>query len=404
MLWLNIKIALQALFVNKMRSLLTMLGIIIGVCSVIIMISLGEVTRHNIYKQWADLGTNTIYVNNSQEARTGIQRIQGTRKYLQYDDVTAIQEECPSVLYASPVSTTPVLAVYRDQNWNTTIYGVSDTFFAIENLETEEGRLFSDRDVDNSYKVCVIAKKSAENLFPGENPLGKIIRVKGVPLTVIGVLKEKGQSKGGAEAEDKILIPSTTYKIYIDGSRYVGFIEVLAQSTLSIGAACDEIRGLLRERYKKSESGADVFEIKTLLELLKSAQASLGMIALFLVFVSSISLIVGGIGIMNIMLVSVTERIREIGVRMAIGAKGRDIMLQFLVESVVLCMVGGLIGLTLGFLITIAIETAYKWPLMFSFSAVLVSLSFSVAVGVIFGFFPALKASRLDPIEALKSE
>lgn len=404
MFWLNIKIALQALFVNKMRSLLTMLGIIIGVCSVIIMISLGQVTKHNINEQWRSLGTNTIYVNNSTTARDGIARLQGTRKYLTYEDASSIEEECPAVLYTSPVSTSSVIAIYRNQNWNTTIYGVADSFFQIENLTANKGRIFSDYEVRRRSKVCVIGKKVSDTLFLGENPLGKVIRTKTVPLTVIGVLAEKGQSSGVTNQDDKIIIPYTTYKVCIDESRHVGYIEVLAQGTSEIGLACDQITSLLRTRYKTGKGKADVFEIKTLLELLKSAQASLGIISIFLVFVSSISLIVGGIGIMNIMLVTVTERIREIGIRMSIGAKGRDIMLQFLLESIVLCVLGGLIGLLLGFIFTMIIEIANKWPIMFSISAIIVSITFSIAVGVVFGFFPALRASQLDPIEALRSD
>jgi putative ABC transport system permease protein len=404
MFWLNVKIALQALVANKMRSLLTMLGIIIGVSAVIIMVSLGQVTTYNINQEWKTLGVNSIFINNKDSKRTGIERLQGARKVLTYEDAKAIEDECPSVLCCSPVSTSSVLTIYREQNWNAAIYGISDSFFQIENLPVESGLLFTNHSVLKRGKVCVIGKKIADNLFGDEDPIDKTIRIKDSPFRVMAVLKEKGQTGGSSNVDERIYIPYTSYKIFVDGSQYVGLLEAMAATQASIKPAETEITATLRERHMIKEGKADDFEIQTMLELLKSAQKMLSMLSLFLVFVASISLIVGGIGIMNIMLVSVTERIREIGVRMALGAKGKHIMQQFMIESVVLCLLGGFIGLAFGFLVTIGLELSQKWKLMFSPGAVALSLCFSIAIGVIFGFVPAMKASKLDPIEALKAE
>jgi len=404
MFWLNIKIALQALVANKMRSLLTMLGIIIGVSAVIIMVSLGQVTTYNINQEWKTLGVNSLYIKNSDAGKLGSARLSGPRKVLTYEDSKAIEDECPSVACCSPISNCSALTIYREQNWNATIYGVSDAIFQIENLPLESGLPFTYHSVRNRGKVCVIGKNVAQNLFGDEDPIGKSIRIKDNPFRIMGVLKEKGTSGGGSTVDDRIYIPYTSYKIFIDGSQYADYLEALAASQAEIKPAEMQIKMTLRERHKIKEGKPDDFEVQTMLELLKSAQNMLNMLSLFLVFVASISLVVGGIGIMNIMLVSVTERIREIGVRMALGAKGRHIMQQFLIESVVLCLLGGFIGLTFGFLVTLAIEMSQKWKFMFSPVAVVLSVCFSIAVGVIFGFVPAMRASRLDPIEALRSE
>ncbi len=404
MFWLNVKIALQALVANKMRSLLTMLGIIIGVSAVIIMVSLGQVTTYNINQEWRTLGVNSIFINNSDSSKTGIERLNGARKVLTYEDAKAIEDECPAVVCCSPVSTSAALTIYRDQNWNTTIYGVSDSIFLVENLPIETGLPFTIHSVVKRGKVCVIGKKVAESLFGDEDPIDKTIRIKDSPFRVMAVLKEKGTSGGGSTVDDRIYIPYTTYKIFIDGSQYVGYLEALAASQAEIKPASMQITATLRIHHNIKEGKPDDFEVQTMLELLKTAQNMLNMLSLFLVFVASISLIVGGIGIMNIMLVSVTERIREIGVRMALGAKGKHIMQQFMIEAVVLCLLGGFIGLVFGFLVTISIEMSQKWKIMFSPVAVLLSVCFSAAIGIIFGFVPAMKASRLDPIEALRSE
>ena len=402
MIWQIVSIALQSLLLNKVRSLLTMLGIIIGVSAVIIVVSLGNATQYIFTQQLSSLGPNTMYVYN--KAVEGVLQGNVTKRILTYDDAAAIQEECDAVLYASPNSSTTADAIYRSKHWSTTLNGTASTFFKIQNYEIKSGRVFTEREVSLRGHVCVIGKITKENLFPFDNPLGKIIRVKGVPLKIIGTLKEKGTSGSGSNMDDLIVIPYTTYKTYVDSSRYVGYIEVTVSNSKLLDAAQAQISSLLRQRHKIHKGKPDDFEINTLINLLKTTQTIFSTLQIFLIFIASISLIVGGIGIMNIMLVSVTERTREIGIRMAIGAKGRDILLQFIMEANVLCIVGGFIGMISGYAITIIIELALKWKIMLSFSAVIISIAFSIAVGVVFGFLPALRASRLDPIEALKTE
>ena len=402
MIWQIIKISLQSLLLNKVRSMLTMLGIIIGVSAVIMVVSLGDATQYIFSQQLSNLGPNTMYIYN--KSTQGVLEGKVTKKNLTYEDATAIQEECDAVLYASPNSSTSATAIYRRNHWTTTLNGTASTFFKIQNYNLKAGRIFTDREVKVRSHVCVLGKIVKDNLFPLDNPLGKVIRIKEVPFKVIGVLKEKGQSSSGSSMDDLVVIPYTSYKTYIDSSRYVGYIEVTVSDSSLLVTAQNQMTALLRQRHKIKKGAPDDFEINTLIQLLKTTNTIFTTLQIFLIFIASISLGVGGIGIMNIMLVSVTERTREIGIRMAIGAKGRDILLQFIMEAVVLCLVGGFIGMFFGYAVTVIIELALKWKIMLSFSAVVVAIAFSIAVGVIFGFLPALRASKLDPIEALKTE
>jgi putative ABC transport system permease protein len=402
-----LKIALNALRVNKMRSVLTMLGIIIGIASVIAMVAIGAGAEHVIAEQISSMGTNLILVIPGSTKSGGVQMGPGAVPTLTSDDGRAIKAECPSVEAAAPNIRSGSQVVYANQNWSTQITGVNPDFLIVRDWSVVQGRTFTKSDVEGASKNCIIGKTIVKELFGSVDPIGKIIRIRKVPFRVIGVLKKKGQSSQGVDQDDNVLIPLPTAQRKVFGSPFpnaVGAIIVKAKSKNSISSAEKEITALLRQRHHIGLKKDDDFTVKNLTELISVATTSSRTMALLLGAVASISLIVGGIGIMNIMLVSVTERTREIGIRMAIGACEEDILLQFLAEAVLLTLFGGIIGIGLGVVSATAVSRFLGWPTLVSLNAIGVAVFFSACVGIFFGFYPAKKASSLNPIDALRYE
>ncbi|MDK9716326.1 MAG: ABC transporter permease [Trichlorobacter sp.] len=402
-----LRIALRALRINKMRSFLTMLGIIIGIAAVIAMMAVGSGASYVISQQIASIGSNILLVIPGSTTSSGIRTGSGGVQTLTYDDSRAIQHECPSVEMASGTVRGSGQVVYGNQNWSTLLMGATPELFAIREWSVVLGRTITTSDVDGAAKVCILGQTVAQTLFGAEDPVGKMVRIKKVPFTVVGILERKGQSPQGTDQDDVIFIPLRTAQRKLMGSQFpntVGAILVKAKSEELLPKAEEEIRELLNQRHRISNVKEADFTIRNLSEILAVAEQSSKAMSLLLGAVASISLIVGGIGIMNIMLVSVTERTREIGIRMAIGAKKNDILLQFLTEAVLLTVMGGLIGIALGAGGATVVSSLLSWPTLISPLSITVAVLFSGAVGIFFGFYPARKAAGLNPIEALRYE
>jgi putative ABC transport system permease protein len=403
----SILIALGALRVNKMRSILTMLGIIIGIASVIAMVAVGAGAEKIIADQISSIGTNLIIVIPGSMKAGGVQSGPGAVPTLTIDDGRAIKRECPSVEAASPNIRTGGQIVFANQNWSTQLTGVDPDFMVVREWPVVRGRAFTDSDIDGASKNCIIGQTIVNELFSSTDPLGKVLRIYKVPFRVIGVLKKKGQSPQGTDQDDVVLIPLTTAQRKVFGSPFpnaVGGIVVKARSKDAIPRAEDEITSLLRQRHHIGPNKEDDFTVKNLSELLSVAATSSRAMSLLLGAIASISLVVGGIGIMNIMLVSVTERTREIGIRMAVGASEGNILLQFLTEAVLLTLCGGIVGIGLGLVTATVISNFFGWATFVSPQAVLVATLFSAVVGIFFGYYPARKAASLNPIDALRYE
>jgi putative ABC transport system permease protein len=404
---LSLKIALRALRTNKMRSFLTMLGIIIGIASVIAMVAIGTGASKIISDQIASVGSNILLVLPGSRTSGGMRLGQGSTPTLTYDDAKAIKAECPSVALAAPVVRGGAPVVYGNMNWSTSVMGITPEYLVARDWRVVEGRSFAQSDVDGSAKNCLIGRTVAENLFGAEDPLGKIVRVKKLPFIVVGVMDGKGRSPQGADQDDIVFVPLRTAQRKLFGSQFpnsVGSIMIQAKSEQDLNRAEDQVNALLTQRHKIGPGRDADFTVRNLTELLDVAEQSSKAMSLLLGAVASISLIVGGIGIMNIMLVSVTERTREIGIRMAIGAKERDILLQFLTEAVLLTFIGGIIGMALGVGGAKLVSVFFDWPTLISFQAIAMAFGFSGAIGIFFGFYPARKAASLNPIEALRYE
>ena len=402
-----LRIALRALRVNKMRSFLTMLGIIIGIAAVIAMMAVGSGASYVISQQIASIGSNILLILPGSTTTGGLRTGSGGVQTLTYDDSRAIMAECPSVELSAPVVRGSGQVVYGNQNWSTLLMGTTPELFIIREWPTAHGRTLSSSDVDGAAKVCLIGRTIAQNLFGAEDPLGKMIRIKKVPFTVVGVLEAKGQSPQGTDQDDVIFLPLRTAQRKLLGSQFpntVGSILVKARSEEQLARAEEEITALLNQRHRITNGKESDFTVRNLSEILAVAEQSSKAMSLLLGAVASISLIVGGIGIMNIMLVSVTERTREIGIRMAIGAKKNDILLQFLTEAVLLTLLGGILGIVLGAGGATIVSNILSWPTLISPVAITVAVLFSGAVGIFFGFYPARKAASLNPIEALRYE
>ncbi|HEY7337370.1 MAG TPA: ABC transporter permease [Bryobacteraceae bacterium] len=404
----SMKIAFRALRVNKLRSALTMLGIIIGVGAVIAMVAVGSGATQRIQDQIASIGSNVIIVQPGSLNVGGVRQGWGNAQTLTEDDARAIGSELSSVQYAAPMQQNQAQVVYGNNNWFTRVQGTTPDYLTIRDMEVSSGQPFTQGDVDSSAKVCLLGKTVVDNLFNGADPVGQIIRVKKVPFTVVGVLAPKGQSPTGQDQDDMIIMPITTAKKKVIGGRQnnmqtVGQILTQAREG-GTKIAVNEIEGLLRQRHRLQATQDDDFAVQNLEEVFAAQETSAEVMSILLASIASVSLIVGGIGIMNIMLVSVTERTKEIGLRQAVGAKTGDILSQFLVEAVTLSVAGGTVGIVLGVGASLLISYFAEWSTLVSPGSVLLAFLFSALVGVFFGYYPARKAAFLDPIEALRYE
>jgi len=406
-LLLPLKIALRALRVNKMRSFLTMLGIMIGIGAVIVMVAVGTGASRQIADQIATMGSNLILVLPGSTTSGGIRTGGGSAPTLTYDDVKAIRNECPAVALAAPTVRGTAQVVFGNMNWSTMVQGVTPDFLWIREWKTVRGRELTQNDADTAQKVCALGNTVAETLFGDEDPTGKQVRIKGVPFTVIGVLEVKGRSPQGSDQDDVVYVPITTAQRKLFGSPIPGTVGVIllqAKDQSLLAQAEKEVTALLDQRHRVGPTRERDFTVRNLTEILAVSQQSSQVMSMLLGAVASISLIVGGIGIMNIMLVSVTERTREIGIRMAIGAREKDILLQFLAEAVLLTLLGGVIGILMGVGGALLISALFDWPTLISANAIGLAVAFSSAIGIFFGFYPARKAARLNPIDALRYE
>ncbi|HKW92919.1 MAG TPA: ABC transporter permease [Methylomirabilota bacterium] len=403
------RIAVRALRVNKLRSALTMLGIVIGVGAVITMVAVGAGAQARVAEQIRSLGANIIIIWPGTVNLGGVRLGAGAQATLSEDDAWAIQREVPLIEVVAPYVRGNAQVVYSNLNWWTGILGVTPEYLPARDWEVVSGRALTQEEVDGASKVALVGQTVARNLFGEEDPLGQVIRIKKVPFMVIGVMDRKGQNTWGQDQDDQILIPLSTAKTKVIGGnqakgRAVGAMTIKVREASMMKEAENEVRELLRQRHRLQPSQDDDFNVRNLSEVLQSQEAASRVLTMLLAAIASVSLLVGGIGIMNIMLVSVTERTREIGLRMAVGARGRDILTQFLVEAVTLSLIGGAIGIGAGLLGSYGIAYFAEWRTLLQIDAILIAFGFSAAVGVFFGFYPARKAAGLNPIDALRYE
>ena len=401
-----IRVAFRALVRNKMRAALTMLGIIIGVSAVVAMVSIGQGAQAAVHAQIESIGTNLLFVS------AGAQNVGGVRSgtgdsgtnTLTVEDLDAIKREVPSVSMVTPAINARSQLVAGNMNWNTSIQGVSEQYPNIRNWTIQGGEFFTDSDVRTAARIVVIGQTIADNLFAGSDPVGQTIRIQNLPFRVVGVMVRKGQDPQGRDQDDVAFAPYTTVQKKILGSPRLQIAYVSAVSQDATYTAEQQITDLLRQRHKLRGNEANDFTVRNMSDIAEAANETNSTMTLLLACIAGVSLLVGGIGIMNIMLVSVTERTREIGIRMAIGARSTAVRTQFLIESIVLSVTGGLFGIVLGIIVSLAIPRMLGWPTLISMMAIVGSVVFSVAVGIFFGYYPARKAAALDPIEALRYE
>ena len=411
---MTIRVALRALAKNKTRAALTVLGIVIGVAAVILLVSISQSAGTMVQDQFRSLGTNVLFVIPGSQKGGGVRLASGTITTLIAADADALVAECPAVLAASPMVNARAQLIAGNQNWSPDeLMGVNTDYLTVRDWQMEKGEFFTPADVHAAAKVCVVGKTVVDNLFQGQDCVGTTVRIKNIPFRVIGILEPKGANLFGQDQDNTVLAPYTTIKKRVSGSTFnnVDALFVSARSTRQMQDAENEVNQLLRQRHHIRHNQLDDFTVHNTSEVANVLRIITMVMTLLLGSVASVSLVVGGVGIMNIMLVSVTERTREIGIRLAVGARSRDILRQFLVEAVVLSTLGGAIGVVVG--IASAVGTTYlvntlfssmRWPLRISPEAILIALAFSGSVGVFFGFYPARKASRLDPIESLRYE
>lgn len=399
------KIALKALNNNKMRCFLTMLGIIIGVASVITMLAIGQGSKRSIREQIAEMGSNMIMIHPGNMERGGVRQDASSMQTLKLNDYKAIDEETEYVSACSPSVNSSGQFIYGANNYPSTIYGVTEDYLEIRKISIEEGSMFTPQDVLSSAKVCLVGKTITDNLFPnGESPIGKVIRFNKIPLKIVGTLTPKGYNSMGMDQDDMVLAPYTTVQKRILAITYLQGIYCSALTEELTPQATEEIAQILRKNHKIKEGAEDDFEIRSQEELSSMMSSTTDMMTILLACIAGVSLLVGGIGIMNIMYVSVTERTREIGLRMSIGARGIDILSQFLIEAVLISVTGGIIGVLLGIGASMVVNLAFNWPVYIQAYSVILSFFVCTLTGIFFGWYPARKAANLDPIEAIRYE
>jgi putative ABC transport system permease protein len=400
-----VQIAFRALLRNKMRSILTMLGIIIGVAAVIAMIGIGQGADQSVQKEIASLGSNMLFVTPGSGSQGGLRIGNGSTKTLVEADVHAILRECPAVVAAAPATQTSAQIVYEGENWGTRVVGTTPEYFDIRTWPFQSGTSFTHDDVTTAANVAVIGETVRKNLFASTDPVGKNIRVGNLPFLVVGVLVAKGQSAALSEdQDDTIIAPLTTVQKKMTGQPWLRFAMASASSRSASYAAQQQVAGLLRDRHRIRAGQADDFAVRNLADISDVASEASKVMTMLLASIGAVSLFVGGLGIMNIMLVSVTERTREIGIRVAIGATERDVQRQFLIEAIFISLLGGIVGILTGIGSSYVISSTAGWPIAVSTYAILIAALVSIAIGVFFGFYPARKAARLNPIEALRYE
>jgi len=399
-----LRVAWQALVRNAFRSLLTTLGIIIGVSAVITSMAIGSGARAAVAAQLARLGSNLIIVIPGSIVSGGVNLGAGARQSLTVQDATSIAKEIPGVAGVAPQTQISAQVVASGNNWSTTILGTSPSWLQVQNWTVAQGSFFTDADMKSASKSAVLGATVAANLFPAGDAVGSTIDIKGAPFTVIGVLQAKGQSGFGRDQDDQVVVPLTSMQLRLNGQTWLGSITISAQSPDVVNTVVSSTQALLRLNHRLTPGEQDDFSVRNIADVQAAASETSRIQSLLLAGVAAVSLIVGGIGIMNIMLVSVTERTREIGIRLAVGARQRDVLMQFLVEAIALACIGGLIGVALGLLASLLTSKLAGWNVIVAPSSILVSFGFAALIGILFGFYPARRASQLNPIEALRHE
>jgi putative ABC transport system permease protein len=404
----TLAMALRALLRNKTRSFLTVLGVVIGVGAVIAMVAIGEGAKAKVEETFASMGSGMLIVTSGSSRTGGMQMGFGSMPTLTWEDLKAIRTELPAVRYAAPATRLTAEVIGSEQNWTTSVSGTSPEFFSIRSWPAARGALFTDSDVDTGAKVVVLGQTVVDKLFgAGVDPTGQAVRIRSIPFLVAGVLTRKGQSPMGSDYDDAVFVPISTFRAKLQGGlgNFIpGAILVGAAAPDQTSRAERQIAGLLRDRHKLKPGVEDDFAIRNLTEMANAQQQGTRTLTMLLAAIAAVSLLVGGIGIMNIMLVSVTERTHEIGLRMAVGAKSRNILTQFLIEAMTLSLIGGLLGAALGGFAAERMAARFGWPLSLRPDVMLIAVGFSALVGIVFGLYPARKASRLDPIDALRYE